>query len=340
MIKKIGFHCIFWFIFSLWATFITHWTHNLINSEDTIWDSLLYSLMRIPLIAIGTYVLIYWLLPRYVLKEKKYVQFVILIIITIIAIFILDRFLVSLTTPNEEYQFFNQTATVRNFYLLISAMGLASIIRLFGIYLSQEKHRFTLMEDSLKSQLSFLKAQMNPHFLFNALNGIYSLAVQSEQKEIANGIENLSGIMKYLTYDSSKNLVPLKKEVKLIQDYIDIQYLRLSDKNNLTISFTTDGELDNVSVTPVILLPFVENAFKHGVKPELSCMVQLKLEVHHSRLCFQVTNSNFSNAPTSSTGIGMTNVKKRLDIVYKNKYSLVVDQSDEIYRSTLIIQLN
>ena len=101
-------------------------------------------------------------------------------------------------------------------------MGLASLIRFFRLYQRQEKAKHQLAEDNLKTELAFLKNQVNPHFLFNALNNIYSMAVQKEQPEIASGIEHLSGIMKYLTYDSSANLVPLDKEIKLIRDYIDI----------------------------------------------------------------------------------------------------------------------
>ena len=174
-------------------------------------------------------------------------------------------------------------------------MMLASIIRFFKLYLEEEKRKHQLEEQQLSTELAFLKAQINPHFLFNALNNLYSIAVDKQQGDIAKGLENLSGVMQYLTYESNAPRVGLEKEIQLLQDYIEIQYLRFSDTDDITISFKLEGEVVGKVIAPVILLPLVENAFKHGIKPEQKCLVNIHLSITNGRLAFLVKNTLFSH---------------------------------------------
>lgn len=338
--KSLWRHLLFWSVFLLWALLITHWTHVLIEAPETVWGSFKYTIQRIPLIVICTYSVINWLLPRYVIGKKDYLQFVIILIPFILFILFLDRIMVSLAIPADHFEFFNVTGTVRNAYLLLTAIGAASILKLFRLYLIQEKIRYDLMEDQLGSQLDFLRAQMNPHFLFNALNGIYSMAVQRDQEEIASSLENLSGIMRYLTYDGNLHRVPLTKEIRLIQDFIEIQYLRFQGSDTLTVSFTIDGEAQGRVIAPLVLLPFVENAFKHGVRPEEKGVISIQLKIKEDRLNFCVKNSLYTEIHNDKgPGIGLENVKKRLDLIYPNKFVHEVDQNNLYYTSNLSLQI-
>ena len=212
----------------------------------------------------------------------------------------------------EQLKWLTQLHPYRNSFLLLAIIGIASFIRFFKIYTEQEKKKNQLIQENLETQYAFLKAQVNPHFLFNALNNIYSMAIQNNQQGIALGLENLSGIMHYLTYESNAKKVPLEKEIKLLKNYIDIEQLRFDDTDDTTISFNVEGELAAKKIPPVILLPLVENAFKHGVKPEQKCLVSIKLSVKEDVLNFNIKNTlfDFGVRTIKEQGIGLANVKK------------------------------
>ena len=339
--KKIGRHLLFWAVFVFWSIFITAWTHVFLEVNDPFSEYLWYTGKRLPLIILSTYLLIYCILPRYLIKEKSYYKFSILFILLVAVTTLVDRVIIGLTMQWSDFHFFHKVALIRNVYLLLTALGLASLIRFFRLYQRQEKAKHQLAEDNLKTELAFLKNQVNPHFLFNALNNIYSMAVQKEQPEIASGIEHLSGIMKYLTYDSSANLVPLDKEIKLIRDYIDIQYLRMADTDDFTISLNVDGDVEDQKIAPVILLPLVENAFKHGVKPEHKSLVSITIATSADRLHCKIINTAFESCGNGidDGGIGLENVKKRLRLAYPHSHDFKIDQTEGYFCSELQLEL-
>lgn len=212
--KRVGQHILFWSIFVLWSSF-------LFECPSTYLDVVWYNVMRLPIIVMATYVLIYFIVPRYIIKEQNYLMFSILFLINFVIATLLDRaitFSVILDfcfNPSTS-SFFSQVPLLRNSFLLLSVMGIASMIRFFKLYLEKERKSHQLQKDHLEKKLSFLMAQVSPHFLFNALNNLYSMSIQKEEKEIAVGLENLSGIMHYLTYESNDKLVPLQKEMELL----------------------------------------------------------------------------------------------------------------------------
>ena len=127
----------------------------------------------------------------------------------------------------KEVIYMTQLHPFRNSFLLLSIMGITSLIRFYKVFLAKEKKENQLIQEKLETQYAFLKAQVNPHFLYNALNNIYSMAVQKNQTEIASGLENLSGIMQYLTYESNSPFVSLKKEIDLLQNYIELSLITM-----------------------------------------------------------------------------------------------------------------
>ncbi|MEN0049252.1 MAG: sensor histidine kinase [Bacteroidota bacterium] len=336
--KRIGTHLFFWIV-------ILFWTSTIYDYNGKFgWHFVWFNLVRFPVIIASTYLVIYYFLPKWIVKEKRYGLFTLTFLLIFLLATVLDRIVIGsnfiinlLADTGLTYYFFNEIPIIRNAFILLSIIGLASGIRFFKLYLSEEKRKHELEAIQLNTQLNFLKTQINPHFLFNALNNLYSMAIEKQQEEIATGLDNLSGIMQYLTYESNAEKVPLQKEVQLLQNYIEIQHLRLEETDDTTISFQVKGVNEAHQIAPVILLPLIENAFKHGVRPEEKCLVNIQLLVEDHQLKFNVQNTIFehSTALLNDRGIGLENVRKRLALIYPNQHQFVLTKTD----SDFIVEL-
>jgi len=230
----------------------------------------------------------------------------------------MDSNLLSCST-NFANTFFNFQAIVRNALILSVVMGMASMIRFYRLYISKEEYQHALIQDNLQNQLSFFKAQVSPHFLFNALNNIYSDCIRKQEVDIASNIDHLSGIMRYLTYDSNAKFVSLSKEVQLIRDYIEVERMRISSSEDVVISFVSKGDFSKHKIAPVLLLPLVENVFKHGVAPGEDSFIHISLTADKSSLFFETRNKNLAES-SENGGVGLSNVLKRLSLQYKDQH--------------------
>jgi hypothetical protein len=189
--------------------------------------------------------------------------------------------------------------------------------------------------DRAQAELSFLKAQINPHFLFNTLNNIYSLAITKNEKT-ADCIMKLSNIMRYVTDDVSKHFVPLQLEVDCITDFIELQRLRLSKK--VVVDFSVKGRLDNKSIVPLLLITFVENVFKYGISNHENATITIQLVADERSITFYCHNKIFNPAGTPQrTGIGIANAKKRLEHLYPNKHLLNITNENGFFSVELIL---
>ncbi|MCG2459772.1 histidine kinase [Flavobacteriaceae bacterium F89] len=207
-------------------------------------------------------------------------------------------------------------------------------------WLKNEKLRSEITKEKLKTELNFLKSQINPHFLFNTLNNLFSISQKFKADELSTGINELSNLMRYMLYESNTDFVSLKKEVKYIESFIEIQKLRYDETDEVIINFEKSGPIQNLPIAPMILLPFVENAFKHGISINESSVIQLFLNVTKDTLSFKVKNKIHNEQPTigNSSGVGLKNVKRRLDLIYPNKYQLKMSEKNDIYTIDLEIQ--
>lgn len=196
----------------------------------------------------------------------------------------------------------------------------------------------TAEEEKYKAELSFLKAQINPHFLFNTLNGIYTLAVKKSENT-APAIMRLSSIMRYVINEAHFNYVDLENELKYITDYIDLQKMRLS--NAVQVDFLIDAENKNYKIAPLILIPFIENAFKHGISTEADCTIKIHISVKNECLDLLVENKKHNTIlrDEEKSGIGVDNTKKRLMLLYADKHTLHTNDTKESYTVHLNIQL-
>lgn len=204
--------------------------------------------------------------------------------------------------------------------LLLVAIGI--ILTISKKWQNEQKIRQELEQERLSSELTYLKAQINPHFFFNTLNNIYSYTLVDG--DIARkAISNLSKMMRYVLYDSQTHTTTLEKEVAFIEDYIDLMKLRVTDKVQIETSFEVVNK--DVAIAPMLFLPFVENAFKHGISTIEDCFIKIKLIQNGNHLTFEVINSLLSKRQSleESNGIGLVNTKRRLDLLYPNKHELI-----------------
>ncbi|WP_165372144.1 sensor histidine kinase [Emticicia agri] len=217
---------------------------------------------------------------------------------------------------------------------LIWALGMA--LKISERWRDSEQRAVRAEADKANAELSFLKAQINPHFLFNTLNNIYSLAV-TNNKNTAVSIMKLSQIMRYVTDEVSEDFVPLQSEIECISNYIDLQKLRLSKKTE--VIFEVSGNTDTKQISPLILMTFVENAFKHGISNHENAVIEIRIEVVANTIRFVCKNTLFATSrKIERTGIGLTNTRQRLTHLYKNRHSLVINEDSDFYFVELIIE--
>lgn len=220
---------------------------------------------------------------------------------------------------------------------LIPITLVAVAIKLVQLRMSALKHETTLVKEKLKTELQYLKAQTNPHFLFNTLNGIYALSRKHDPKT-PEAIMNLSKILRYMLYETNHRTNPIRDELQLISDYIALQQLRFQE--HLTISFKKDIEDESVGISPLLLLPLVENAFKHS--NGLDTHIAIRVSVHNNILKFSISN-NLSELPTGDPiikdGIGLSNIKRQLAILYKD-YTFTASKTENDFVVDLTIHLN
>ncbi|HMN32756.1 MAG TPA: sensor histidine kinase [Chitinophagaceae bacterium] len=192
--------------------------------------------------------------------------------------------------------------------------------------------------EKLINELSYLKAQINPHFLFNTLNSIYSLAIEKSEHTPA-AIVTLSSMMRYAISDTTAKFVPLEKEINYINDYIKLQKIRLGD--TVILNCSIDGDLEGKQIAPLLLIPFIENAFKHGVNPEESSQIDIQISVSDYYLYLQVFNLKVPHKVQTQlkSGFGLENGRKQLKLLYPNKHSFKIENKNLSFTVTIKIQL-
>ncbi len=199
-----------------------------------------------------------------------------------------------------------------------------------------EKVRKNLENEKLVAELAFLRSQVNPHFLFNSLNNIYSLAYQKSDKA-PEAIMKLSEIMRYMLQESNEPKVKLAREIRYLENYIELQRLRFKDQAYVDLHIS--GDYSEQSIAPLILISFIENAFKHGVVSDASHPIEIKIELSNRDLFFSIRNKKSLFNKDESSGIGLNNVKRRLDLLYSGKYVLEIDDEIDTYYCGLSLKI-
>lgn len=269
------------------------------------------------------YLNFYWWIPDFYLKQR-YTTYFSLLVLSYPVITLLPSVLLfgSISPPVPHRPHHHQPVLlfelgVHFFHFLV--VTLLSLAIKINAQLKQVR------EQQMRAELDYLRSQINPHFLFNTLNSIYALSLKSDPRT-PEAIVKLSGMMRYVYTETGNGKVPLEKEINHIDDYISLQSLRLGDTADL--HYRKKGNFSEYRIAPLLLIPFIENAFKHGIVPGMKSRIQIEIEVDNGWLT--LATSNFYRErplPDEPTGIGLANTLTRLDLIYPGQYHL--DQSKE-----------
>jgi two-component system, LytTR family, sensor kinase len=283
---------------------------------------------------------VYFVIPKFLRFRRKWyiVPLIILLAIVLSSVRLpieiaYWKYLVKMPASQLQFQYEWIWATLK--YTVIISIY-AMLIRFSIDWVEAQKYKNELIKERQASEIALLRSQVNPHFLFNTLNNIYSL-VYSKSDEAPEAVMKLSSIMRYMLYDSNTDLVPVNKEVEYLQSFIELQQLRILRKGFVQMQVT--GTMENRTVAPMLLIPFVENAFKHGDKNhEPGIIINLQLE--RDKLVFSVTNyikTGNQAGNEESGGFGLENIKRRLGLLYPEKHDLKINNNGEMYSIELII---
>lgn len=217
-------------------------------------------------------------------------------------------------------------------YLLLLLISLG--LKFLAQWQQAEKRASEIENEHLRTELSFLHAQINPHFLFNSLNTIYSLALKkSDAAPVA--IMKLSNLLRYVVDEATMYNVPLEQEVNYLNNYIELQKLRST--STLNVHFKVEGDISSSTIAPMLLLPFVENAFKYGISNHEASPIDISVIRQNGHIEFGVKNKKFIQTEQHSTGIGIANVQRRLELLYHGKHELHIDDNSETYSINLTL---
>ncbi|MGB5417482.1 sensor histidine kinase [Algibacter sp.] len=298
-----------------------------------------FSLFLMPITIATTYVFIYKIIPEYLIT-KRYFLFALYSFYAVIIsayLIVLSVFYGLVYLSNFEYSNMAPISKSLLFvaigvYLVVIMVSAFKLLKLNVKHTEETKILETkILETQLKlkeQELNYLKMQIHPHFLFNTLNTMYGFALKKAD-ETPEMILKLSNLLDYLLYQVDKPFVSLSNEINHINDYIELEKMRFND--TLQIDFNTENILDDIKIAPMLLLPFVENSFKHGSLKKGILKVDINLYCENKSIYFNIENTNNTNQ-ISEKGIGLENIKKRLDLLYKDKYNLKIINENGLFK--------
>lgn len=337
--NKITYHLIFWSV--VWLFYIFLFSYNSSNTKLIFGFSTILMLIT----ATTTYIMVYVVIPKY-LNAEKYVWFGIYTFSTLLFTAFSTLLLLVLSVSYiENLKFDNLPPMGRNYaYLVIMVYLITALVGFVSIWRKNMQTALknnTLQQQLLMSkfkakeqELTHLKNQIHPHFLFNTLNTIYGLALK-KSADTPDIILKLSDLLDYILYQTSKPQVALIDEINHIEHYVTLEKIRFDD--TLKIQFVNEVEHKAIQLAPLLLLPFVENAFKHGYIIDNFLRIIINISYVEGVLNFRIKNSYKQS--DSKEGIGLKNIKERLNILYPNNYELIIDSESNWYEVNLTINL-
>ncbi|MBN2614921.1 MAG: histidine kinase [Bacteroidales bacterium] len=283
----------------------------------------------------------YYLIPRYIplKKIKAYVLWAVILLLGITLIeSTLDHILAVKLYSSEAELFYSHL--VLNLTVNGLILGISIGYGFIKNWVIQDNQKQKLEKEKLSAELNFFKAQISPHFLFNTLNMAYASAVKHGDEDTADIIERISGLLRYNLYECNDSKVDLAKELNFIENYISLQTKRLSDDIKHYLNIKIDKAEASYKIAPLILVPFIENVFKHGITVSNPGEIQIFITIQKNHLKLMTKNPLSANkTPSKYSGIGYKNVKARLDLQYKNQYSLAAETESNNYRVELNLAL-
>jgi two-component system LytT family sensor kinase len=333
--RKIVYHSVFWLALLILLTLVEGIENGLLFTfSNELINLFFYG-------AIVYFNLIY-LIPNYLSKNKFTTYFGLLALSTIIItpLKIFTFYVKFHEYPGLQAELLNNQFSF--FLLTFFIAGASTIGKIISDWIRHMREKQELENQTMQSELRFLKTQINPHFLFNTLNNLYALTLK--KSDIAPDIViKLSEMMRYMLYECNEKRVLLSNEVHYIRNYLDLEGLRQG--KNVEIKFEVEGKITTQKIAPLMFTPFLENSFKHGLSNHISKgFVHIQLKAEENSVHFHIENSKPESKPVQvhprSGGIGLVNLRRRLELVYPNRYQLHVDDNPNTYGVTMDIELD
>jgi hypothetical protein len=335
-------HIAFWCFYAL--VYTGNYAQNGKYAEE-----LNYTLILLPFHLVFTYTQLYFLIPVFLLRKKIIPYFFFTLVLT--------KFISSISfiaygafvyphkynmPPREiDWSFLWKfdplgTRAVFSFFMIC---GIAVAIKLLKKWYYENDRNQKIEKEKLAIELEMLKAQVHPHFLFNTLNNLYSLTLTHSDKAPLV-VTHLSDLLRYMLYECNEKEVPLENEIETLKKYVELEKLRYGSR--IDVSFVSSGNIKENLIAPLLLIPFVENSFKYGTGEQLDqCWVNLHFHAEGNTFTFNLSNSSSNDkAKPVSGGIGLQNIKKRLELIYPGKYELTLNEEADMFVVKLQMQLN
>ncbi len=326
-------HIIYWFLWIMfwgvmWGTYDNYYT-----------KTFHIQIVELPFKLLLVYPVIYFLMPK-LLFSKKYIIFLISYLVWLLLIGIALKFvwyyhLDTIYFPDRIiFAPLKSTELLNVIITLNTTMIVPFSAKLIAFWIYHQQKNTTLQRDKLQAELKFLKSQVNPHFLFNALNSVYALSLKKSDLT-SQTISRLADIMRYIIYEASEPLISLTKEMKFIKSYIEFEKLRIEEEVDISLTIHIEEEKE---IAPLLFIPIIENAFKHvrSYQSEKPWII-IQLESNQQGIKLYVENSYNTEPVPQKKGIGLENLKKRLDILYPDQYNLEFTTQEYSYKSYLMI---
>jgi two-component system, LytTR family, sensor kinase len=333
--KRWVYHCLFWLLYFLYVAMVFFSLYE-IHELNFYFQLLSFFVINIPMVYFNFYVLI----PRF-LSTRKYFLYGLFLLVTLLVCGTLSavikeiyaHFGFKIFTIVAQSAFITLTGSILEEFNMIM---LTTAIKLAKDWIQNQQLLKEREKQCLEAELNFLKSQIQPHFFFNTLNNLYSLTLKKSDfaPEV---VLKLSDLMSYMLYESNAHYVFLTKEIAYLQSYLELEKLRVGHR--LDLEFDTHGSTEGIKIPPMILILFIENAFKHGVKNNLNHIkMEISLKIDQGFLFFQVKNPVVEQyGSQGNVGIGLGNVKRRLDLLFGNNYALDLTNKERQYTASLKI---
>lgn len=334
---RVGYHICFWLVY----LFLNSWLGSIYNQIEL--EKAFHSEATVlPVKILLTYFVFYRIIPLYLDRDKvwKLVGLTLLAFVvgTLLYRMVTEWILFPITNPGRAVPFFNWKGLYLVAFDLFITVAAATTIKMIRVHYKSLEFEQELLREKLQSELNFLRAQTNPHFLFNTLNNLYVLA-RKKSDRTADAIMMLSKIMRFVLYDCRAPRIPVADEAKIIQDYIELEKLRYNDR--LQVRYEEHIVTPGGSIAPLLLLPFVENSFKHGAGSTTGvAQIFVHLHLENQTLDFEVRNTvEGDERPPNPDGIGLKNVRRQLELIYPGRYELHVHREGGMFHARLRVQL-
>ncbi len=338
---RIAYHLLFWIVYLLLNGLVV-----CVMEGRSIWDHLLSAthreLFSLPVKLLFTYFIFYFIIPLYLDRSKLGIMVIMSLISFVIATLLYRLLLWGYFTwiQPHSFAFFGPQGIILSVFDLYITITSAVIIKMIKLRYKSQEVEEQLIKEKLQSELSFLRAQTNPHFLFNTLNNLFVLARKKSDKT-ADAIMMLSKIMRFVLYECRAPRIAVADEAKVIRDYIELEKLRYNDR--LTVEYVENIDDSLTAISPLLLLSFVENCFKHGASATTGeVVISIELTLTNNQLTFRVSNTvedGYEAVQNGTGGIGLKNVQRQLDLIYPEQHQLSIGRDNGFFKVDLEVDL-